>query len=72
MRRKLLCLALSMSMVTGNVAPAVIAADTEAVKETASAPQLTSETKALKLPDNGRPIDVKLCLTQPRRMSPAV
>ena len=64
MRRKLLCLALSMSMVTGNVAPAVIAADTEAVKETASAPQLTCETKALKLPDNGRPIDVKLCLTQ--------
>ena len=64
MRRKLLCLALSMSMVTGNVAPAVIAADTEAVKETASAPQLTCETKALKLPDNGRPIDIKLCLTQ--------
>ena len=64
MRRKLLCLALSMSMVTGNVAPAVIAADTEAVKETASASQLTCETKALKLPDNGRPIDVKLCLTQ--------
>ena len=62
--RKLLCLALSLAMVTGNLSPAVAAAGTEAVEETASTPQLTCETKALKLPDNGRPIDIKLCLTQ--------
>ena len=64
MGRKLLCMALSIAMVTGNAAPAVLAADTKAVKETSSAPQLTCETKTLKLPDSGRSIDVKLCLTQ--------
>jgi hypothetical protein len=65
MARKILCLALSASMVTGNLAWNVFAADAEDVQDQTSQLQLNCETKALELLDNGRSIAAKVCLTQP-------
>ena len=63
MPKKLLCMALSLSLVTGSLAPAAFAADPEAVVENVSSVGLTCESQALRLVD-GRSVDVKLCLTQ--------
>ena len=65
MARKILCLALSASMITGNLAWNVFAADAEDVQDQTSQLQLNCETKALELLDNGRSIAAKVCLTQP-------
>ena len=64
MSEKLLCMALSLSMIAGSPAPAAFAAETEAIVESQSAVALTCATKPMQLTDNGRSIEAKVCLTQ--------
>ena len=65
MSEKLLCMALSLSMIAGSPAPAAFAAETEAIVESQSAVALTCATEPMQLTDNGRSIEAKVCLTQP-------
>ena len=64
MSEKLLCMALSLSMIAGSPAPAAFAAETEAIVESQSAVALTCATEPMQLTDNGRSIEAKVCLTQ--------
>ena len=61
--KKVMCLVMSVTLITGSFAGSVLAVETEADQVT-SPLMLTTETGAFALADNGRSVEVKMCLTQ--------
>ena len=61
--KNVMCLVMSITLITGSFAGSVFAIETEADQVT-SPLTLTTETGALTLTDNGRSIEAKVCLTQ--------